>query len=505
MSMFPRHIHLKSDAFAMMDGLRFLNFYGRCYSQEDKMHLPLTGLKYLPSELRYLRWDGFPSKSLPPSFRAEHLVELNLRGSKLVRLWTAVKDVGNLRTIDLSDSPYLTELPDLSMAKNLVSLILVGCPSLTEVPSSLQYLDKLEEIDLRGCYNLRSFPMLDSKVLRILSIGGCLDMTTCPTISQNLERLCLAETSIKEVPQSVTSKLEYLSLNGCSKMTKFPEISGDIKVLCLSGTAIKETLELDGTPIKVLPELPSLLMFLKTHDCASLETAISIFNIKSLMTPSDFTNCFKLDQKQLIEAMHLKIQSGEVIPIGMMQMVLPGSEIPEWFGDKGIGSSLTIQLPSNCRHLMGIAFCLVFLLPPPSQDMPYEVNDDINVKLYLDYHVKSKNSEHDGDDEVVLASQKSLQAFPSYLRTCDSDHMILDYSRGLGNHLRKYSGNEVTFKFYHLVDIKGIKNEGHEIRRPFELKSCGVMDSELQLQMVGIHALQQLAAPGFEHLKIKVM
>jgi len=31
-----------------------------------------------------------------------------------------------------------------------------------------------------------------------------------------------------------------------------------------------------------------------------------------------------------------------------------------------------------------------------------------------------------------------------------------------------------------------------------------VMDSELQFQMVGIHALQQLAAPGFEHLKMKV-
>jgi len=32
-----------------------------------------------------------------------------------------------------------------------------------------------------------------------------------------------------------------------------------------------------------------------------------------------------------------------------------------------------------------------------------------------------------------------------------------------------------------------------------------VMDSELQFQIVGIHALQQLAAPGFEHLKMKVM
>jgi len=31
-----------------------------------------------------------------------------------------------------------------------------------------------------------------------------------------------------------------------------------------------------------------------------------------------------------------------------------------------------------------------------------------------------------------------------------------------------------------------------------------VMDSELQFQMVGVHALQQLAAPDFEHLKMKV-
>nr|XP_034933299.1 disease resistance protein RPS6-like [Populus alba] len=119
MAVLPRHILLKSDAFAMMDGLRFLNFYGRRYSQEDKIQLPPTGLEYLPNALRYLRWDGFPSKSLPPSFRAEHLVELHLRGSKLEKLWTGVKDVGNLRKINLSDSSYLMEIPDLSMAKNL--------------------------------------------------------------------------------------------------------------------------------------------------------------------------------------------------------------------------------------------------------------------------------------------------------------------------------------------------------------------------------------------------
>jgi len=32
-----------------------------------------------------------------------------------------------------------------------------------------------------------------------------------------------------------------------------------------------------------------------------------------------------------------------------------------------------------------------------------------------------------------------------------------------------------------------------------------VMDSELQFRMVGIHALHQLAASGFEHLRMKMM
>jgi len=485
----------------------------------------------------------------------------------------------------------LTELPDLSKARNLVSLRLVDCPSLTEVPFSLQYLDKLEELDLNFCYNLRSFPMLDSKVLKVLSISRCLDMTKCPTISQNMKSLYLEETSIKEVPQSITSKLENLGLHGCSKITKFPEISGDVKTLYLSGTAIKEvpssiqfltrlrvldmsgcsklesfpeilvpmkslvdlnlsktgikeipssfknmislrSLGLDGTPIeelplsikdmvclrylalhgthiKALPELPPSLRSLTTHDCASLETMISTINIGRLWDGLNFANCFKLDQKPLIAAMHLKIQvslltpsffllsfflasshfrnvtfvlqSGDKIPYDRIQMVLPGSEIPEWFSDKGIGSSLTIQLPSNCHQLKGIAFCLVFLLPLPSHEMLYEFDDHPEVRVYFDCHVKSKKGEHDGDDEEVFVSKKSYSIF-NFLKTCDSDHMFLHYELELVNHFRKYSGNEVTFKFYHEVD-NGSTKVGHEIRKPCELKSCGVylhLDENLQ-------------------------
>ncbi|KAJ6348969.1 hypothetical protein OIU77_006539 [Salix suchowensis] len=503
-SQLSRQIHLKPDAFAMMDGLRFLKFYSGYLSEEDKILLPPTGLQYLPNKLIYLYWYGFPSISLPQNFCAEHLVELHLSWSKVEKLWTGVQDIGNLRNFVLSFSPYLTELPDLSKAKNLVCLNLHGCSSLTEVPSSLQHLDKLEEIDLSLCYDLKSFPMLYSKVLRKLAISNCLYITKCPTISQNMKWLGLSETSLKEVPQSVTSKLEHLSLHGCSKLTKFPEVSGDIKTLFLNETAITEVpssiqflkklvilsvggcsklesfpeitvpmksltylhlnntgikeipsslckhmislgflslcgtlikelplsikdmaclshLTLNITPIKALPELPPSLISLTAAHCESLETTmISTITLGSLSHVLDFANCFKLDQKPLIEAMHLKIQSGEEIKYGKIQMVLPGSEIPEWFGDKGIGSSLTIQLPSNCHQLKGIAFCLVFLLPPPSDDMFYGFEF---LRIYLDCHIKSKNGDGDGDDDEVFFSKHTNTKY-KFLKTCDSDHMF---------------------------------------------------------------------------------
>ncbi|KAJ6291118.1 hypothetical protein OIU76_023219 [Salix suchowensis] len=578
-SKLSRQIHLKPDAFAMMDSLRFLKFYFDHFSEDnkDKILLPPIGLTYLSNKLVYFHWDGFPSISLPQNFCAEHLVELNLSYSKVEKLWTGVQDIGNLRNFVLLFSEYLTELPDLSKAKNLVCFNLVGCVRLTEVPSSLQHLEKLEELDIRFCNNLRSFPMLDSKVLRVLAISRCLDITKCPTISQNMKRLELWETSLKGVPQSVTSKLEHLSLRGCSKITKFPEISGDIKelylgwtaitkvpssiqflkklsslsfggcskletfpeitvpmksltflnldntgikeipsslvkhmislgTLLLRGTLIKELplsikdmvclrhLRLDGTPIKTLPELPPSLTSLTASDCESLETTmISTITLGGLMEALDFANCFKLDQKPLIAAMHLKIQSGEKISLDRIQMVLPGSEIPEWFGDKGIGSSLTMQLPSNCHQLKGIAFCLVFLLPLLSHDMLYEFDF---FRIYLKCHVESKNSAGagagagDGDDDEVFFSKYRYMKY-KFLKTCDldhmflqydlydkfnifnscdSDHMFLHYELGFVDSLRKYSGKEVTFKFYNTMS----NGKGHVIRKPCKLKSCGV-------------------------------
>ncbi|KAJ6422005.1 hypothetical protein OIU84_027023 [Salix udensis] len=189
---------------------------------------------------------------------------------------------------------------------------------------------------------------------------------------------------------------------------------------------------------------------------------ISTITIGSLFEALNFANCFKLDQKPLIAAMHLKIQSGEKISHDRIQMVLPGSEIPEWFGDKGIGSSLTIQLPSNCHQLKGIAFCLVFLLPLPSHESHF-------FTIYIECHVQSKNGDGDGDGDEVFFPKGTYIKY-KFLNSSHSDHMFLHYGLGFVDPLRKYSGKEVTFKFCNIVS----NGKGHVIRKPCKLKSCGV-------------------------------
>ncbi|CAK7350015.1 unnamed protein product [Dovyalis caffra] len=559
-----REMHLKSDAFSSMDRLRLLKFYDNfswddifLMDDKDKVHLPHSGLDYLSDELRYLHWDGFPLKTLPQNFCAENIVELIFPDSKIERLWTGVQNLVHLRCIDLSGSPYLLEIPDLSKAKNIESINLKFCKSLIEVHSSIQFLNKLEVLQLSYCDNLTRLPSsIGSKVLRILDLSYCNNVRLCPAISGNsavlrkvdlqycsnitkfpeisgkIKYLYLQGTAIEEVPSSIEfltalvrlymtnckqlsslptsicklKSLEILGLSSCSKLERFPEIMEPMESLRrleldataiqelpssikhlkfltqlklgvtaikelsssivqlkslthldLGGTAIQELpssiiylkclkhLDLSGTVIKKLPELPLSLAALDVNDCESLET-LSRFNLSNFQE-LNFAKCFKLDHKELLADIQLKIQSGQIKDENF-QIVLPESEIPLWFCDQTMGSSVTKQFPSNCQQLKGIAFYIVFASPTPL------LFDCVNFGCKC--HAKSNNGEH--DYVIFMDAQPKAAVFKFH----DSDHMLLWYESTRKGLFSEYSGNEVTFEFYNKIELSKMKSSDED-------------------------------------------
>ena len=79
-----RHINLSPKTFEKMPNLRFLAFQDK--RGIKSVSLP-SGLDSLPKNLRYFLWDGYPWKSLPPTFCSEMLVEVSLRDSHVEKLW----------------------------------------------------------------------------------------------------------------------------------------------------------------------------------------------------------------------------------------------------------------------------------------------------------------------------------------------------------------------------------------------------------------------------------
>lgn len=78
-------VSISPRAFKGMPNLRFLSVYNSKNDGNRIVDIP-EDLDF-PRSLRLLHWKEYPSKCLPPTFRPEYLVELNLEGSHLEYLW----------------------------------------------------------------------------------------------------------------------------------------------------------------------------------------------------------------------------------------------------------------------------------------------------------------------------------------------------------------------------------------------------------------------------------
>nr|KYP54330.1 TMV resistance protein N [Cajanus cajan] len=86
------NINLSSRAFKKMPNLRLLVFQSlkRGFERINSVYLP-KGLEFLPKNLRYFGWNGYPLESLPSTFCPENLVELSMQYSNVEKLWHGVQ------------------------------------------------------------------------------------------------------------------------------------------------------------------------------------------------------------------------------------------------------------------------------------------------------------------------------------------------------------------------------------------------------------------------------
>ncbi|KAK3219245.1 hypothetical protein Dsin_013215 [Dipteronia sinensis] len=205
--------HLNGQSFSTLSNLRLL-IISNVHLSED--------IEYLSNELRFLKWQGYPLKSLPSSFQPQKLFQLSLCYSRIEYLWKGVKPFRELKTIKLSYSRNLIRTPDFTMVPNLARLDLQYCTKLHEVDQSVGFLRRLIVLNLDKCESLVQFPSNVSglKSLKILNLHGCSKLDTLPlNLGQveHLEELDVSGTAIRQVPSSIVqlTNLKTLSLRGC--------------------------------------------------------------------------------------------------------------------------------------------------------------------------------------------------------------------------------------------------------------------------------------------------
>ncbi|CAN6688251.1 unnamed protein product [Malus baccata var. baccata] len=276
-----------------LDGADFKKMYNMRLLSVSSWGGKILKLKtlFLPNSLRYLFWEEYPLKSLPPEFSLENLVELHMPYSKVAQLWDGGQNPMNLKVIQLCDCKRLTALPNLLGSPNIEHMDLSGCESLVNIPQYFKNLDKLTYLDLSWCESLEYLPEMPS----------------------NIEFLRLQGSGIKELPSSVWSheKISSLDITYCEALKELPsnpcklKVSGAFSLYgCFSLEKFWELprgigeLDLSLTRIKVLPTSSMECLFcltkLKLHRCVYLASLPpSICKLKSL-EELDLTSCDEL-------------------------------------------------------------------------------------------------------------------------------------------------------------------------------------------------------------------
>ncbi|XP_058757904.1 TMV resistance protein N-like [Vicia villosa] len=203
--------HWACNAFKKMKNLRILIVRNTLFS---------SGPSNLPNSLRLLDWKWYSSKNFPPDFYPYRIVDIKLPHSSMI-LKKPFQIFGDLTFINLSHSQSITQIPDLSGAKNIRVLTLDKCHKLAKFDISVGFMPNLVYLSASGCPELKSFvPKMYLPSLQVLSFNFCKKFEHFPQVMQKMDRplkIHKISTAIKEFPKSIgnLTGLEYIDMSIC--------------------------------------------------------------------------------------------------------------------------------------------------------------------------------------------------------------------------------------------------------------------------------------------------
>ncbi|KAK8689243.1 hypothetical protein V6N13_087965 [Hibiscus sabdariffa] len=374
----------------------------------------------------------------------EHLRTLDLSGTALKELPSSLENLIGLSQLTLENCENLVCLPDsFYRLKSLRELYLGGCSRLEKLPEILETMEHLTTLDLSGtaskelsssmenliglsrltlenCGNLVC--LLDSfyklKSLRELYLGGCSSLENFPEILEAMEMLRILDvsgTALKELPSSMDNLivLNHLRLDKCENLIHLPDnlfsaiggasLTGGSEIQKYRvGLSLLKVLSLrECRRLKSLPVLPPNLELLDAPGCTSLEDVSSIKRHFEKVLANDYH-----------QALHWRDH---------FMACIPGSEIPDWFDFKSLGSSITIPVPwewydNSWKNFHGFVVSAVVSFQ--------DYSGDVECRIGCECHLKSSNG-HCLDLTFFSADIWGLGMHHGGNRLIGSDHLFL--------------------------------------------------------------------------------
>ena len=318
-----------------------------------------------------------------------------------------------LRTLDLLHSESLQKMPYFGDFPNLERLNLEGCIELVQLDPSIGLLKKLVYLNLKHCKNLISIPksIFGLSSLKDLNLSGCSKAFSNPR-NLNISESASHSQSVYSISKWTTLRYHSSFPTPTAHTNRLPSF---ISLYCLRDVDISfcslsqvpdaisclhwlEKLDLGGNNFVTLPSLGKLskLAYLSLEHSKLLESFPQLpfpTTIELNLHKSNFENsrngswrrlgllifnCPKLGEREcysrmayswMIQFIQANSQSFHN-SYDMIDVVIPGSEIPSWINNQRNGHSIRID-PSPIMHninknIVGFICCSVFSMEPIS-------------------------------------------------------------------------------------------------------------------------------------------